>query len=372
MPPTLFYCGHCGARMPHPLAAGRVVLGGRYQIQRLLSVRGQHLATFLAKEQSGQEVVVKELRDDLRGDPARLQDLQNEVKRVAAAAVPGVLPIRNVLTHDGRTYVVMPYLQGMTLREMLARQGRITPDQAASVLRAVLTVLEALHKQFPPMLHLDLTPEHILLSGWDRAMLLDGAWLKVLGNPFPHRVPLYALDYAAPELLRGQPMPASDLYSLGVTVLEALTGVPAARLHNAYANRISWDPIPHAGLNELLARMVDGSLAVRFGSAAHALQGLHAVMTGRPIPAAPPPAAPQAPPVFAAPVAPTPQFAPPPITQPPQPPPPQARPAPPPPQPPAPPPPRPKEPPKIVENIEDISTEEGLEALMALYENQNS
>jgi hypothetical protein len=235
------------------------------------------------------------------------------------------------------------------------------------------------------MLHLDLTPDHILLSGWDRALLLDGAWLKVLGNPFLHSAPVFNVDYAAPEVLRGQAVPASDVFALGVTMLEATTGVPAARLHNAFSNKITWEPIPHPGLNELLARMVEGSLGDRFGSAAHALQGLHAVMTGGPILAASPSGtASAAPPQTTSPLlapSPSPQPAAQPLVQPvtpspaqvgqPQPP---AQPQAPSPQPPAPTsaPPQPQAPPKIVESIEDISTEEGLEALMALYENLNT
>ena len=476
MPPQCLYCAICGARMPHPLAAGGVVIGGRFQIQRLLSVRGQHLATFLGVEGgSGQPVVVKELRDDLRVDAAQQHETQEEIRRLSGLQVPGILPIRGVVPHEGRTYLVMPYLQGMTLRQMLAKQGRLTVEQAASVLRAVVTILDALHQQFPPMLHLDVTPDHILLAGWDRAMLLDGAWLKALGNPFPHRPPLYAIDYAAPEVARGQAVPASDFYSLGVTILEALTGIPAARLHNAYANRVAWEALPHPGLNDLLMRLVDGSLSTRYGTAAQVMQGLQAAMTGQPVPGAAPPApagfgqpggfgppagfgapagfgqpaqpmppqpmqpqqaqggwgAPQqAPgmaqqPAWGAPqgmpqqpmqappqpmqAPPQPMQAPPQPMQPPQQPPqaplqpprpayeppkltasaqselaarggpptPAAPPATPPAPAPAAPPPAPappprKDPPKIVDNIDDVSTEEGLDALMALYEAQNS
>jgi serine/threonine protein kinase len=377
--------------MPHPLASGGVV-ANRLQVERSLTTRGRHLMTFLAKDkQNGQQMVLKELRDDLRSTPQAKQDFQDEVQALMGLSVPGVQPVRGVVAHEGRSYLALGFLPGQTLRSVLLKQPRLTVDQALTLLRTVASILQNLHDQFPPMLHLDVQPENILLAGWDKVVLLDGSWLRRLGNPLSLGL-AYNQAYAAPETIHGQSVPASDLYSLGVTIVESLTGTPASRLFNPNVNRLTWDPIQHPLLQEVLVRMTEGSLSRRFSTASQVLQAfaegtLSAVSEpnayagyGQAPPLSPPPPPPPPPPV-AAPVAqPTPAV-PPAYQQPkmtstamekaaepaPAPPPPPS----PPPPPPAPPP-VPKEPPKIVENIDDVSTEEGLDALMALYEAQNS
>ncbi|MFN3431490.1 MAG: serine/threonine protein kinase [Candidatus Sericytochromatia bacterium] len=264
--------------MPHPLAAGGVV-AQRFAVQRALSTRGTHLQTFLAQEQKSQQMMVlKELRDDLRVTPEAKQEFQEELQALRSLQVPGVQRVLGMVPHDGRNYLVLEYVQGRTLRQMLQKQQRLPIDQAVQVLRAALMVLHGLHNQFPPLLHLDVTPDNLLLASWDKVTLLDGAWLRALGNPFPHRAPLYTPEYAAPEVVRGQGAPASDLYALGVTMLEAVLGVPASGLYNGDTNRLAWTPLPHAFLNELLTRMVEGPLNQRFSSAGQVLEALNTGM----------------------------------------------------------------------------------------------
>lgn len=262
--------------MPHPLSAGGAVVAQRFAVQRSLSTKGAHLQTFLAQEkQSQQFVVLKELRDDLRVTPDAKLEFQEELQTLRGMAVPGIQRVLGMVPHEGRNYLILEYQQGRTLRAMLQKQQRLPLDQAVQVLKAVLGVLHALHNQFPSVLHLDVTPDNILLAGWDKATLLDGAWLRTLGNPFPHRAPLYTTEYAAPEVVRGQGVPASDLYALGVTMLEAILGVPAAGLFNGNSNRLQWPPLPHPFLNEVLSRMVEGALTQRFSSASQVLDALN-------------------------------------------------------------------------------------------------
>lgn len=402
MPPQCLYCALCGARMPHPLASGGVV-GNRYQVARTLTVRGLHLQTFLAQDrQTNQHVVLKELRDDLRVTPESRQEFQEELQTLATLAVPGVPRARGMVAHEGRQFLILEFIQGKTLRGLLQKQQRLSVDQGLQVLKGLLGVLDGLHNQFPPLLHLDVTPDNVHLAGWDKTFLLDGAYLRQLGNPFPHRAPLYSPEYAAPEVVRGQAVPASDLYALGVTILEAVSGVPAAGLFNTGSNRHVWEPLPHPGLQAALTRMLEPAVNGRAATAAEVLQALEGAQPPQPGFQQPAPGFPPAQPGFQQPApgyppqpaqawgqpAATPQVqqpsaqpqgwpqqppqvsqAPPQLTRPAQPPP--APPPPPEPEP-APEPPRREVPTEIPTSIEDVSTEEGLEALMALYEAQNS
>jgi serine/threonine-protein kinase len=362
--------------MAPALAQGGVV-AERYQVSRLLSTRMLHGLTFHAQDrQGGAHVVLKELRDDLRVTPDARTEFQEELQTLATLQVPGVPAARGMVVHEGRRYLVLEYVQGKTLRSLLQKQQRLPIEQAAQVFKAVLRILDGLHNQFPPLLHLDVTPDNILLAGWDKAYLLDGSYLKSLGNPFPQRAPFFTPEYAAPEVARGQGCPASDLYALGVTMAETITGTPASGLFQSGVARVGWEPLPDAGMQAILSRLVEPGLNARFGGAQEVLQALANPAAaqaaagpgpkpgfGAPIAGPQAPAQPQQP-------APPPAYARPTLTAAAQ----QevARQAPAP-EPPAPPRPR-KELKDIkpVADIDDVSTEEGLEALMALYENQNS
>lgn len=363
--------------MPHGLPTGQV-FAGRFQILKLLSQERRHALTYQAVEQpSGEQVILREVREDLKSDPAAQQELLAELKRLSQLNIQGISPIRGLVRHEGRAYLLMPFSPGHTLRQIVARQGPLTPDQARSVLRAAAGVLNQLHRTFPPLLHLDISPDTLLLAGWDQVTLLDGAWLKALGNPGAYGVPLYRTEYAAPETLRGQAVPASDLYALGVSLVESLTHVPASRLHNVQVNRLKWDPIPDAGLESILHRLVEGGLADRLDTADKLLQALasevgHAPVSTKPLPAAVQPPivpgqisriGPESIQLTAAAAAdrdlagvrPTPTAE-------------TTVPSAPPPEPPA----RAKKGVKLVENIDELSPEEGLDALLTLYEELNS
>ncbi|MEB3196298.1 MAG: protein kinase [Candidatus Sericytochromatia bacterium] len=275
MPSSCRYCAICGARLPPALQAG-VLVAGRYQVLRVLTVQGHHLSTYQALDKSsGETVTLKELRDDLRTDPASQHQLREELKHLCALRIAGVPPIQSVIRHEDRAYLVCSFVPGHTLRQLMARQGRLSLEQARALLQGVAQILVQLHREFPPMLHLDINPDNILLTAWHEATLIDPSWLKALGLPYAHRPPFWTEAYAAPEALRAQAGPASDLYSLGVTVLEAVTGIPAPRLQHPTTNQMHWDDLPDAGLQKLLLALVEPQPANRLESAERLLAYLH-------------------------------------------------------------------------------------------------
>jgi len=270
MPPQCRYCALCGALLPHSLPTGQLFVG-RFQILKLLSQGQRHTLTFHAVERpSGEQFILREVREDLRQDPLARQELMKELKRLSQLQIPGISPIRGFVRHEGRGFLLMPFVTGHTLRQIVAHQGPLTPEQARAVLRAAAKVLKQLHGAL--LLHLDISPDTLLLSGWDHVTLLDGAWLKALNNPFSHAAPVYRTDYAAPETLRGRTLPASDWYSLGLSVLEALTHTPAESLFDAERNQVEWEPIGDKALEAALRGLLAAAPRERISDAEKLLQ----------------------------------------------------------------------------------------------------
>lgn len=394
MPMQALFCMVCGERLP-PMGLGPgALVGGKLKVVRPLSVRSLSMPTALAQDAKGEQFVIKELRDDLRPDPAAKQAFQETVRTVMGSTVPGIPPVKGVVAHGGRSYAVLPYLQGHTLRSLLARGGRLPVEQAVPALKAALRTVAGMHQGFPPVLHGMICPEHLLYQGWDACVLLDGLHLRELGHP-KQRQPFLGQPYLAPEAVYGQMTPTADLYALGVSFVEAISGAQADRLYNAFGGRLNWEPVDDPVLQAVLTKMVSPGMEQRYRAAGEALSDLennrlpsssdlskhtlagvnlqHLIaaaqaQSGHLPQAFQPAAAPQQPQqaaqaggndrkLTAAAQAEVMRMAPP---------------APPPPPPPPPAPPPRREVKAIPTNLDEVSTEEGLDALMALYESQNS
>ncbi|MDT7602580.1 MAG: eukaryotic-like serine/threonine-protein kinase, partial [Acidobacteriota bacterium] len=179
-------------------------------------------------------VAVKVLKKDVAADPEVAERFMREARTMAklrharAAMIfdAGKLP-------DGRPFIVMEHVEGTTLAEVLARDGRFAPERAVRVATEICDVLTEAHRL--GIVHRDLKPSNIMLN--ERGVcVLDFGIAKVLANSADttrtHATTESGLiigtpRYMSPEQCTGQPVgPASDLYSLGVLLYEMLAGQP--------------------------------------------------------------------------------------------------------------------------------------------------
>lgn len=190
------------------------------------SLHGYHLLSLLGSSHSGQvyrardearqRVVALKLLAPRRCSPAGLARLSELVARVHE--VPAALPreVHAVVPDPAQPFVVMRYLPGATLADTLRRSGPLPWRDVLRLGRRVAAALSAAHAR--GLVHGALKPSNIVPDELYFYLLDHGFW--ALPNPAP--------DHLAPELLRGAaPTPASDLYALGLTLFEALTGRPA-------------------------------------------------------------------------------------------------------------------------------------------------
>src|SRR6202167_4833738 len=180
---------------------------------------------------SGTLVAIKYLRPQLLSDPEFAGSFRAEAAVLASLADPNVVRLYEYAESPGGAAIVMELVEGVSLREMLARQGRTTPEAALVVLQGSLLGLGAAHRR--GVVHRDYKPENVLVAG-DGASKLTDFGIAVRAGDSP--VPAGTLAYAPPEQFAGAPAsPAGDVYAATATFYECLTGHPPFRGDTAEA-----------------------------------------------------------------------------------------------------------------------------------------
>ena len=124
---------------------------------------------------------------------------------------------------DNRNYLLIEYIQGQTLRQIMHEDGQQTEEKVLSFAIQIAEILQYLHNQEIPIIHRDLTPDNLILSPRGKLFLIDfGSANEFVGAATGTLVGKHA--YMAPEQIRGKATPASDIYSFGQTIYYCLSG----------------------------------------------------------------------------------------------------------------------------------------------------
>jgi serine/threonine-protein kinase len=214
-----------------------VTLGGKYRVVRLLGEGGMG-AVYEGEQQLGttkRKVAVKTLHPEMSRDEKIKARFQREVGTVAELEHPNTIQVYDFgTTPEGILYIVMEFLSGKSLGDLLVKEGAMPPDRVAHVMRQMCGSLAEAHGR--GIVHRDLKPDNVILV--DRAGEKD--FVKVLDFGIAKRsneedkqeqkltqqgMVLGTPPYMSPEQFTGRPIDArSDIYSLGVMAYEMLTG----------------------------------------------------------------------------------------------------------------------------------------------------
>lgn len=170
------------------------------------------------------KVAVKVMHPHLGDDPDFRERFIQEAKAAARLAHPNVVNTYDQGEDGDVAWLVMELVPSITLRDLLAERGRITPEQALDVLEAVLAGLAAAHRA--GIVHRDLKPENILLAHDGRIKIGDfGLARAATANTATGKALLGTIAYLSPELVtRGIADTRSDIYAVGIMLFEMLTG----------------------------------------------------------------------------------------------------------------------------------------------------
>jgi serine/threonine protein kinase len=261
------------------------LLAKHYRLGRALSRGGMGLA-FLAsdlreKQSQGSDWVLKILPQGLLAGDFTLhkERFLHSATLQARLSIPGVAGVRDYgELEDGSPYLVMPYDSGRgSFRELLDRlEGKVMPwPEAVEILRSTCQTLEQLHHA--RVIHRDIKPSNLLVHkgarGWS-SQLIDFGIVKDLNSSESltrtGASPGFSLQYGAPELHRSSGDPRSDIFSLGITILEAISGqcLPAKG-----PNDFDGVKVPGA-LHKIIRSMTDTDPEARPPSALAVLQAL--------------------------------------------------------------------------------------------------
>lgn len=189
-----------------------------YDVVRELGKGGQGRTLLVErKDEPGSRYVLKVLRIEHVDDWKQLELFEREVATLAALDHPGIPRLVDRIEEDGRTAgIVQTFIEGHTLAEQIAAHGPLGAARFERLLRECLDILAHLHEQVPPVLHRDINPRNVML-GPDRAYLIDFGAVRVGGKTDMTSVGTFG--YMPPEQLIGRPVPASDMYGLGMTLV---------------------------------------------------------------------------------------------------------------------------------------------------------
>lgn len=262
------------------------LLGDRYRLGEVIGSGGM-ADVYLAKDELlGREVAVKVLRDP-EPDPTDRARFMSEARTLAGLNHPHLVTLLDAGTSADRPFLVMELVRGTNLGEATRRGGPVPPQRMAEVGAQVAEALAHVHDA--GVVHRDVKPGNVLLREDRRVLLADFGIARLVNDTSHHTrvgTTIGSPAYFSPEQVQGLTVsPASDVYSLGLVLLEALTGERAysGTPTEAAMARLNRNPeIPStlpAGWVTLLRAMTDPE-PTRRPDVKHVLERLRALAAG--------------------------------------------------------------------------------------------
>jgi serine/threonine protein kinase len=212
-----------------PAGSGSVV-DDRYLICESVGEGGMGRVFRAEQTALARSVAVKFLRADLAHDPVQVRRFHDEGRAASRLSHPNSVAIIDTGTSgSGEHYLVMEYVNGPTLSEVIHRQGPLAIERTLALVDQILSALEAAHAA--GVVHADIKSDNILLeadgAGGERVKIIDFGLARLVSSCDPHLGGVISgtPEYIAPEVIRGElPTPAADLYAVGIVLFELLTG----------------------------------------------------------------------------------------------------------------------------------------------------
>ena len=200
-----------------------MIIAERYEILGKIGTGGM-ADVYKAKDHKlNRFVAVKVLKPEFREDTTFIQKFRSEAQAAAVLTHPNIVNVFDVGDDNGVYYIVMELIEGITLKEYISKKGRLSVKEATSIAIQVSMGLEAAHSH--GIVHRDVKPQNIIISMDGKVKVTDfGIARAASSNTISSNV-MGSVHYSSPEQVRGgYSDEKSDIYSLGITLYEMVTG----------------------------------------------------------------------------------------------------------------------------------------------------
>ena len=231
--------GKVSAGGHHRLPPATELSGGRYRIEKLVASGGMGAVYRAIDARFNRPCAVKEMLDDFQNEEERgkaVEWFRREATLLLELNHSCIPRVRDFFPEGDRHYLVMDFIEGRTLGEVLEKEGNVpgtsgargvSEARARSWAQQVCSVLTYLHNQKPPIIFRDLKPSNIMVTDQDEIKLIDFGIARTFQSQRQSTI-IMTIGFAPPEQLHGMPEPRSDIYALGATLHRVLTHHDAA------------------------------------------------------------------------------------------------------------------------------------------------
>jgi serine/threonine protein kinase len=229
----------------------------QYDILQCLGRGGMGVVYKAWQKALDREVAIKLLGGEWKDDPSFAKRFEREAKTLAQMSHPNIVTVHDFGDADGLYYIVMEYVDGVNLRDLLSN-GRMEPEQALAIVPPICEALEYAHGK--GVIHRDIKPENLLMDREGRVKIADfgiaslvGKTQDISGTP----------AYMAPEQANGSVDRRTDIYALGVVLYEMLTGEQPAKEVVAPSQKVEVD----LRIDEMVLRAIEKEPERRYQTA---------------------------------------------------------------------------------------------------------
>ena len=239
------------------------LIGNRYEIVEKVGTGGMADVYRAKDHRLGRYVALKVLKNEYSEDTKFVSKFRQEAQAVAAITHPNIVSVYDVGEEEGMHYIVMEYVDGITLKRYIDQKGKLTVKEAVGIALQIAGGLDAAHSN--NIIHRDIKPQNILISRDGTAKVSDFGIAKAASSNTITANAMGSVHYISPEQARGGfSDEKSDIYSLGVSMYEMLSGTLPFTGESAVAvalAHIQEDATPLAAIDATIPRGLSNIVA---------------------------------------------------------------------------------------------------------------
>lgn len=259
------------------------ILGSKYEILKKIGQGGMSVVYVALDNRLNKQWAIKEIKNDGKKNKATLlKGLQIEANILKKVDHPVLPRIVDIIDSKGTIYVVMDYIEGRTLSEVLKREGAQPQEKVVEWAKQLSSALDYLHSLNPPIIYRDMKPSNIMLKPEGNIKLIDfGTAKEFIVEDIADTTALGTRGYAAPEQFgdsKGRGIyktdARTDIYSLGATMYHILTGMNPSEPPYVIKPIKEWNPNLSSGLEKIVQKCTMPNPEDRYQSCSELLYAL--------------------------------------------------------------------------------------------------